>query len=188
MENFKYGDNVSIDFAALPEVSQVALIQRGLTHVLGNEVASRVHAWAMGEGQANSEDKEVVKAWKLANASAITSKTSEVQADMVKALTDGTLGSRTTGPRLTPLETVLNKITRGEVETILRANSIKVPKGDDKVKMPDGEFTMKELIVRRLAKPEHGDRLRKLAEKEVAAQAKAQKAITDDAATALAAL
>lgn len=188
MDAFKYGDNVTVDFAALPEVSQVAVISRGLTHILGNEVASRVHAWAKDEKQGNSDDNEVVKAWKAANAAAISSKTAEVQADMLKALTDGTLGSRTTGPRLTPLETVLNKITRGEIETILRANSIKVPKADDKVKMPDGEFTMKELIARRLEKPEHGDRLRKLAEREVAAQAKAQKAITDDAASALNAL
>jgi len=186
MDKLTYGDSIEVDFSALPEVSQFALAQRGLTHVLGNEVASRVHSWAQGEGQANSEDRETVKAWKAANAAAITEKTNAVVADMLKALSEGTLGNRVSGPRLTPLETLCNQIARREIETILRANKIKVPKGDDKVSMPDGEFTMADLIARRLAKESTGNAIRAAAEKELKARAKALASVESDAAAAMA--
>lgn len=183
--NLTYGDNLSIDFDSLPEASRVALAQRGFTHVMGNEVASRVHSWAMGEGQANSDDKAVVKAWKDANKDALAAQTTAVQADMLKALTDGTLGVRaSSGPRLTPVETIANQMARKEIEDILRTNKIKVPKKDDKVKMPDGEFTMAELVARRLAK--FGERINKAAAAEAARRAKATAAVTADAAAAIA--
>lgn len=188
MEKITYGDSIAIDFASLPEASQHALAQRGLTHVLGNEVASRVHAWAQAEGQANSDDKATVAAWKAANASAITSKTAEVQADFVKALQEGTLGSRVAGPRLTPLETIMRKAARGEIETILRANGVKVPKGEDTIETADGAFTMAQLIDRRLANEATGAPIRKAAERELAAKAKALAGVQADAKTALAAL
>lgn len=183
-----YGDSIKVDFTTLPAVSQLALMQRGFTHVLGNEVASRVHSWSQGESQANSEDRKTVADWKAANAEAVTAKTAEVQADFLKAITEGTLGSRTGGPRLTPLETVMNRIARGEIETILRANGIKVPKKDDTVEMPDGKFTMAQLIQRRLDKPETGDAIKKAAAKEIAAKSKQIDNVKADAKAALAAL
>lgn len=188
MEKLTYGDNISVDFGTLPEVSQFALAQRGFTHVLGNEVASRVHAWSQAEGQANSEDKEAVKAWKLANAAAVDAKTTEVQADFLKSLTDGTLGNRVGGPRLTPIETIKRRIAWGEIETILRANKIKVPKGDDVIEMNGGSFTKAQLIDRRLANEVTGPVIQKAAEKELAAKARQLAAVEAGAQDALAAL
>lgn len=189
-----YGDTIKVDFATLPEASQTALAQRGFTHVLGNEVASRIHSWAMGEGQAGSDDKAVVKAWKESNAAAITSKTSELVADALAALNAGTLGNRVSGPRLTPVETIARNMAKKEVEDILRANKIAIPKttgkGDarveGKIKTADGEFTLGELVSRRLEK--FGDRINAAAAKEAAKRAKEAAAVVGNADEALAAL
>jgi hypothetical protein len=184
--NLTYGDSLNVDFAALPEVSQAALAQRGFTHVFGNEVASRVHSRAMGEDGANSDDKATVKAWKDANPDKLAAWAAEVSADFLAALNDGTLGNRVSGPRLTPVETIARQMARKEIEDILRANKIKVPTKDDKVKMPDGEFTMAELVTRRLEK--FGDRINAAAKKEADRRAKQTDAVTANAAEALTAL
>ena len=176
MDKLTYGDKITVDFGALPEASQFALASEGLTHFLGNRVASKVHAWAMAEGQANSKDKAVVAAWKAANASAIVTKSDEFIADTLKALTDGTIGVRSTsGPRVTPLETLRRQIARKEIEDMLRGHKIAVPKGEAKLKTKDGEFTMVELVDRRLVENgPHAERIAKAAEKELKARAKAQ--------------
>lgn len=194
MEKLVYGDT-SLDFDALSDASRFALAQRGLTHVLGNEIASKVHSWAGQAGQANSDDKATIKAWKDANVAAITSKTAELVADTIKALNDGTLGARVGGPRLTPIDTLRRQIAKGQIETILRANKIKVPTKDDTVKMPDGEFTMTQLVERRLAMQvkdasgavirDIGAEITKEAEKELALRAKKQAALVAGAAEAL---
>ena len=176
MEKLVYG-TTEVDFDALPAVSQHALALRGLTHVLGNEVASKVHGWSQKEEQANSEDRATVKAWKEANAAAIEAKTAEFTAESVKSLLDGTLGFRTGGPRLTPLETIKRAIAKKQIVAILTAAKIKVPTKDDTVKTPDGEFTMAQLVDRRLvfvAKDgrDIGAEITKEAEKEVARLAK----------------
>ena len=187
MDKLSYG-TTEVDFDALPAASQRALAQRGLTHVLGNEVASKVHAWAQGEGQANSKDRAEVAAWKEANAAAIDAKTSEYVVDALAALTAGTLGDRVGGPRLTPIETIKRRIAKVDIETILRTNKLKVPKGDETVTMKGEEFTMAQLIDRRLAHDVLGPEIVKKAEKELAAQKKAQDAIKAGAEEALNAL
>ena len=125
-----------------------------------------------------------MKAWKDANPAAITEKTQALQAELVADLIAGELGLRVSGPRLTPVETIARQMARKEVEDILRANKIKVPKGEDKVKMGEDTFTMAELISRRLAK--YGERIGKSAEAEAKRRAKATEAVTADAAAAVA--
>lgn len=179
MDKLTYGDKISIDFGALPEASQYALASEGLTHFLGNRVASKVHAWAMGETQANSKDKATVSAWKESNAGAIVSKSDEFIADTLKSIADGTLGVRSAaGPRATPLETLKRQIAKRQVETILKGAKLAVPKGEDKIKTADGEFTMAELVTRRLtlvtkSGVDIGAAITKEAEKELKARAKA---------------
>ncbi len=178
MDKLTYGETISVDFATLPEASQAALAQRGFTHIFGNEAASRVHSWAGAEGQANSDDKATVKAWKDANPDKLAAQLAVIQADFLDALNKGELGNRVGGPRLTPVETIANQMARKEIEDILRTNKIKVPKKDDKVKMPDGEFTMAELIARRLAK--FGERINAAAKKEADRRAKQTAAVTSE--------
>ena len=177
MDKLSYGSH-SIDFDALPESSRFALASRGLTHVLGNEIASKVHSWAMAEGQANSEDKATVKAWKEANASAIEARVAELQAETIAKLLDGTIGVRaSSGPRLTPLDTLRRSIARDQVKVILRGQNIAIPKKDEKIKLANGEFTLDELVERRLVMVtkdgrDIGAEITREAEKELAARAK----------------
>lgn len=171
MDKLVYGD-ITVDFDALPPVSQVALASEGLTHYLGNRVASRSHAWAQGENQAKSTDKEVVKAWKETNASTLAAKEAEFRAETVAALIDGSIGTRSGGPRLSPIDTVKRTIAREDIATMLRSNGIKVPKGEETLTTKDGAFTMDALIERRLANETTGPDITKRAEKELAAKAK----------------
>lgn len=185
MDKLSYGDDIVVDFETLPEASQHALAQRGFTHVLGNEVASRVHSWAQGEGQANSEDRETAKAWKAANATAIESKTAEVTKTMLAAIADGTLGTRSAaGPRLQPVDAIKRRLAKEEIANVLGGKGVKFPKKDEKIKTPQGEFTGDELIARRLAHAEYGPSLAKRAEKELAAKAKALAAAKEQDLTA----
>ena len=166
-----YSD-LTIDTATLPEASLVALLSRGLTHLLGNEISSKVHSWACGEDQANSDDRATVKAWKEANAEAVSAKVKEFQSATLAALAEGTIGTRTGGTSIDPIERRAEVIARKEVVAILSNAGTKVPKGEQKVKMGEAEFTMADLIERRMAK--YGDRLRADARRELEAEAKAK--------------
>ncbi len=172
MEKITYGD-FAIDASALPEASLFALLSRGFTHVLGNEIASRVHAWCGAEGQANSDDKATIKAWKEANESAVAEQTAVLRKAAFDAIVAGTLGVRVGGPRVEPIDQAKASIARVEVLKVLAANGIKAPKKDEKVRFANGtEKSMAEMIASRLAHPEHGPRITKEAEKALAAKAK----------------
>lgn len=184
MPEIKYGDYV-VDTATLPEASLVALTSRGLTHYLSNEVSSKVNSWAQGEGQANSTDNAAVKAWKEANKAAVDAKTEEVRKAAHAALLDGTVGTRTVGPRLTPLDTFKRQFAREGVVATLKANNIAVPKKkDDTIVMGENTFTMDQLIDRRLANPKFAPDIEKRAKAAVREQEKgieaASQVSTDD--------
>lgn len=172
MPTITYSD-ITIDTSTLPEASLVALLSRGLTHLLGNEISSKVHSWACGEAQANSDDRATVKAWKEANAEAVSAKVKEFQSATIEALAAGTIGTRAaSGTSIDPIERRAEVLARKEVVAVLTTNSIKVPKGEQKVKMGDAEFTMAELVDRRMTK--YGERLRAEAKRELDAEAKAK--------------
>jgi ABC-type hemin transport system substrate-binding protein len=77
----------------------------------------------------------------------------------------GTLGTRTSGPRVDPLTATMQGIAKREVLTVLKANSIKPPKGDEVVTFANGATkTMADMIATRLAHPEHGAKIKKEAE------------------------
>lgn len=163
-ENFTYGGHI-IEVSNLPEASLSAMIRRGLVHFLGNEqaskVAAKVKSQESGENPtvATDEDKAAWKAEFVTNA--------------VAALLAGTVGVRAVGePRekSDPVGSLVRKLAKAAVTKILSDNGIKVPKKDEKVKTASGEFTMTELVDRRIAS--QGETLRAEAEKEIAAQAR----------------
>lgn len=159
--NIVYGPH-TIDAAALPEQSMKALLQRGITHFLGNEQASKVASWAEGFETKNSR--------KPTDAERDTAKADYV-AGALKALAEGTIGVRSGGPRGSPTDTVIRQLARAEVVGILTTQKVKVPKGEEKVKFGDGtELTLAEMVSRRIAK--HGDRLTKEAEAKLKADAR----------------
>jgi hypothetical protein len=165
-----------IDTGKLPPTTIDALVRRGISHVLGNEAASKVSAWAdnaeriKAEGNATDEQKAQKKA--------------EFQAAFIDAMVNGTLGQHTArGPRVDPIESAANGIAKREVIDVLRGAGLKQPKGEAKVKFADGqEFTMAELVERRLAK--HGERITREAQKHVADLERKAKRAKEEAAKA----
>lgn len=137
----------SVDAGKLPPVSLHRLASYGLAHYLGNQAASKVVAWAEKDENKNATDEQKAAQKVL------------FQNAMVQALLDGTIGQHAArGPAVDPVEAEMDRIAKAEVVQTLKANNIKVPKGEDKVKFANGnEFTMDELIARRVEK--YTDRL-----------------------------
>ncbi len=162
----------TFDTASLPEASVRALFARGLNHVLGNEVASKVTAWKGRFVESEKRDP---------SESEIDAARATYRDEMVGKIAAGTLGVRAVGVSADPVEALIERLAWEEIDTTLKANKYKwdFPKGADgkrlkgsegTVALPDGKFTKDELIERRLAK--HGDRLRAAAEKQLKARAR----------------
>ncbi len=132
----------NLDLTALPAKSISALISRGLSHYFGSEQSSRVknlkdayleeHKVEMAEDEVNA-----LKAERFTVA--------------MKALVEGTIGSRAVGITIDPIEKIKTQIARSQVIDILKANGIKVPKGEEAVEFADGnKKTMEEMVKTRL--------------------------------------
>lgn len=169
-----WGDQ-SVDFAALPVRSQLALAKRGLAHYLGNEQASKLTTWATAfaeenKREATDEEKSAQK--------------SKLIVEAIDKLANGQIGLGGGGPRGTQLDTIVRQLAEGEVRTALKNAGLVMPTGDKTVKFPTGEeFTRAVLIARRIER--HGERLRKDAERELARRARATK-VAEGAENALA--
>lgn len=179
-------NTITRDVAKLPEASVMALLSRGFSHFLGNEqaskIVSRIRGHLAGDGKASDVTKESVNAFRddPANQERIAAWEKEVIEAALKALDEGTVGVRTlAGPRVTPLETAMRRQARDEVSTILKANGLKVPTGENTVELQGEAFTMEQLIDRRLDK--HGDRIRKESEKRLADERKKRERLAAEA-------
>jgi hypothetical protein len=159
----------TVDFLTLPQASQMAIVRRGLVHLLGNEQASKVVVRAKkaeADGQEVSEEAKAV--WKQ-----------EFVDAALASLLAGTVGSGVRAPAIDPVEAAMEKIATREVKLALVANGLKVPgtKGtarDAEITFGDGTTrTLDYLIERWLAK--HGETARKEAEKAVRAAQKLAK-------------
>lgn len=159
----KYGDK-TLDFNTLPQASLVAMLRRGVSHFFGSEQASKVTAYFDPEHDDAENRKDTPEAR--------AAKKAEFQSTAYDALVAGTVGVSVRGPSVDPITTIMRRLAKNEIKTILAANKIKWPaKSEDVIETPDGKkFTGNELIDRRLAK--EGERLKKEAEKIAAEQAK----------------
>lgn len=161
-----YGDQ-TLDFTKLPPKSLEAMLKRGVSHFLGNEVASKVSTRkkkAEADGAPLGEDEAVALRGEFLTAA-------------LAALHEGTVGTATRGPAADPVDAEADRIAWGEIQTILKSNGSKSEgKGEDRVwKFANGQsFTKDELIERRLTNPDHKDRIFKDAEKAIKAKAKKQ--------------
>lgn len=167
----KYNDHV-IDTDALPAASVAAMLKRGLTHYLGNEQAAKVtnfkKSFAKANGREPGEDE-------------IDAKRDELIEAAVAALAAGTVGIGVRGPRIDPVEKIMEAKAEAEVVAILKSHKLatKKPEDEDVFTLGGVEYTFADLVERRVAK--EGDRLRADAEAEVARR-KAAKAERDAAA------
>ena len=172
----KYGTR-ELDFTKLPQASLVAMVRRGVSHYFGSEMASKVTAFfdPDHDDAANRVDTPEARAAKKA----------EFQAAAYDAIVAGTVGVSVRGPSVDPITTIINRLAKAEVKTILANFKLKWPaKADDTVELPDGsKVTGAQLIARRLDATgpagvdkktgvAHADRLKKEAEKIAAEQAK----------------
>ena len=167
MEPITYGTHV-IDVSKLPEKSVNALIKRGLSHVLGNEVAAQVTGAIRSELGGEEVTKDQITAYRAANESKVKEMTDKYVAEKVAALAAGSIGDRAIGPRGTSEDTVIRKVAEEELKVALAEHKLRLPTGDKKLKFGNGqEFTKAELIDRRLAHAEHGPRIRKEAARRI---------------------
>lgn len=154
-----YG-NITIDVSKLPEASVTALIRRGVSHVFGNEAASRVAAFVAKEKDEGREVSDEGKA----------DAKQRFQAEALEKLNSGTLGYRAPSVGVDPTEKVIRAIAKIEVTAILREHGLSFPTKDKTITFGDQTLTGDELIDRRIAN--HGDRLRKEAEAEIKRKAR----------------
>lgn len=161
-----YGEH-TLDFSVLPPKSLEAMLKRGVSHFLGNEIASKVstrkkkHA-ADNAGAELSADEAVA----LRN---------EFTTNALAALSAGTVGTASRGPAADPVDAEAERIAWSEVQLVLKSNNIKASgKGDERVwEFANGaKFSKDELIERRITNAEHKDRIFKDAEKNIKARAK----------------
>jgi hypothetical protein len=162
--NITYGEH-SIDFSKLPEASVRAMLQRGVTHFLGSEQASKVSTKFKDADEAINTDE------------------AECVAKALAALNEGTVGVSTRGSAADPLEAEIERITKREVVAVLKGQGLKFPKDGESVKFGNGTVrTGDEMLTNYSAK--HGDRIRKEAEAALKEKARAAKKLAEKTADA----
>ena len=177
----------SFDVAKLPVTSQMALIKRGISHYLGNEMASKVStakakrrdeiaaATAKGEPSPAEYTEEEIAAL-----------SSQHLAAGVAAINEGTIGQGRgpSAPKADPVETVMRRIAIAELQTILRAQvpALALPTGEKVVTFANGKaFTREQLVALRMNSPKEGPRIREAALKEIKARDRAAQAAAKQA-------
>jgi len=159
--------------AKLPGSSILALARRGAGHVLGNEVASKVSAFKAGRGKPG-DDGYVAP---VTDETAIAEFQAKAQAEKLAEIEAGTLGvSRgESEPRLSPLDAIVRDFAIQEVSAKLERQGVKLPsaKRKDEVVMVNGKpYNREALISTWINAPANAERLRRDAEKELAARAR----------------
>ena len=163
-----YGFTLALD--SFPAYQTLRLAAKGLAHLMGNEVASKVTAAAVKHAAENDgvswTDDEKAQA------------TGEFREAIWDALTDGEhytpKGERAIvarKPRLTDEEKEARTLALAEMKVHFEkvAKNVKFPTGKEKVKLGDLELTVADMVARKLAGPS-GDRIRAEAAAIVAAR------------------
>lgn len=167
----KYGD-YEIDESQFPPAITQRLLTRAVAHILGNEVSSSVLAWEKRQivgkdGKPDTVNDSMLTTFRATNVEAIEAKEDELRRAKIQAMLDGTLAVRISrGPTRDPVEAAARAIAKAEVVAVLKQNGAKFPAKDEVITIGQQEVDGDMLIDRRLAN--HGERIRKLAERQVA--------------------
>jgi len=156
-----YGDFV-IATDKLSDTNLAAIVRRGVAHYLGNEQASKTaptSKWYKDWQEAHngtSPDEDTIAAQKAADQKAAYDR-----------LLNGEIGSGPRAAPVDPVEKILERLVLAEIKTKLAAIGLKPPKGDAVITFKDGSTrTIDQMRENVLARD--GDRLRKMAAKQVA--------------------
>ncbi len=143
-KEFKHGE-VSVSPADIPTTSLFALAQRGFSHVLGNEVASKLAAWKKGEAGAQASEEEIEAFVKAKREEAL------------EKIMNGTLGVRApSAPRASGLEALMRRVAvefltaRFAAYSKKSGQSVKLPTGDKVVSVAGRDMTREDLIAAEL--------------------------------------
>ncbi len=187
-----YGDH-SIDTAQLPESSLVALMNEGLTHYLGNRVASRVSGWCEAQAGENAT-KELVKVWKDSHEAEVSAQAATFRQETIDKLLAGTIGVRAArGPSASadPMVAEMRKLAKEELVAMLAKAGMKFPKKDEALIFANGtKLTGDEMIARRLDAERQGNNreaIERQAKRNLDARRKAADAVDVSALDSLAA-
>jgi len=126
-----YGD-IEVSLGSLPTASIVVLAQRGFSHVMGNEVSSKVNTWKGKNEGATADD--------------IADITLHYRNEFIAKLTDGLMGVRVGTSRGTALDTIINAVTIEKARAILKGKATLPAKNDAKIKNVKGNPTREEFL------------------------------------------
>lgn len=189
---FKWFDETEIDFETLPEASRRAIILRGVNHfnseASAHVVAKAKQAIAGDNRKAESVTGPEVKSWRQANPEEASRLATEFFAARKAGLLDGTIGTRAAGggTSVDPLMKEMLRIAAEEVKTLLEAHSLKMPRGEEVLKLAGQEFDRQALVSRQLER--NRAKIEDEAKKVLAAKARKAKALVEsgsELATAL---
>lgn len=147
-ETLTYGDT-TVTVADLPDTSIAALLSRGLTHYLGNEQASKVTSWKKTEEGQTATEAE------------IEAKAESYRTAAMDALLNGTVGSRSGGPKLKGID----RLVRIVAEEMLRAYAAK-----RNMKVPTKKEQLDPMIEKYLSVAQYAEAVKAEAERRFALQ------------------
>jgi len=168
----------TIDESALPAVTVQRMLQTGVNHILGNEVASAVGSKIKAaivdgtERKASDVKTDELETYRAAHESVVATWTHDLRTAKIAAMLDGTLTVRSSGGggvTRDPIEAACRAIAKLEVTAVLKNAGAKFPGKDASVTIGNATLTGDDLLARRLAHPEHGPRIRREAEAKVKA-------------------
>ena len=143
-KEFRHGqgdDELKVNPADVPTVSLFALAQRGFSHVMGNEVASKLAAWKKGEAGAAATQAEVDAFVKAKREEAL------------EKILNGTLGVRSAStPRVSGFDALVRRVAVEYLNARFAAYSkrtgqkVTLPTGDKVVSVPGRDMTREQLI------------------------------------------
>lgn len=157
-------DSTTLSPSDLPATSIFALVQRGLNHISGNEVASQVAAWKKGEEGSAATDAQI-------EAYAKTKRDEKLEKIM-----DGSLGVRAaSAPRTTGIASVMHAIAVERLRAKLKKFDLVLPTGDKTISVAGKDMDRGALIAAELR---HGDAaIRAEAERRMAVEAGSAEAL-----------
>jgi hypothetical protein len=144
----------SIDPATLPAKNILAMLQRGVSHFLGNEVSARVGTELKSKAREALKTQGVEKPSDYAIAALVDAVSDEDYAAVKARLTEeafqrlmtGEVGAAVRGPSVTPFDKAVQAEARARANARLKALGLKVPKGEETIKIGGKDKTFGDIV------------------------------------------
>lgn len=146
MSTITYGQ-FTLDLAQVPETSLLALVSSGLSHKMGNEVASKLAAFVKAQDAAGTPVSDEAKAEAKAG----------FQSEMFSRIMAGTIGVSTRAPAGPKPDTIKAQVTLKSLTAHLKAHGLAVPSGEKTLVLGGKEYNRAALVEAHYTK--HQERL-----------------------------